>query len=70
MVSIEISCNDVIVVGEKTLEKICDICIIYCSGEGSRWNVAIGDVKGGIGVYFGDNGFDIVLVWGDNFGEM
>ena len=48
VVCIEISCDDIVSVVEKLVEKGGIILVIYVSCGGSGGNIAIGDVKGGV----------------------
>ena len=53
--SVEVTCNEVV-------EKIGDSIVVDVCRVSSWWYVTVGDVKGWVCFYFGDNGFCLVLV--------
>ena len=60
---IKVAGDDVIVKGEKMVEEGGDSIVINVSCVNSRRDIAVGDVKGWVGVYFGDDCFYMVYVW-------
>ena len=61
--SIKVAGDDVIVKGEKMVEEGGDSIVINVSCVNSRRDIAVGDVKGWVCVYFGDDCFYMVYVW-------
>ena len=63
MMCIKVTGDDVIVKGEKMVEEGSDSIVVNVSRVNSRRGIAVGDVKGWVGVYFGDDRFSLVYVW-------
>ena len=60
--SVKVTCNEVVVIVEEAVEKIGDSIVVNVCWVSSWRYVAVGDVKGWVCFYFGDNGFCLVLV--------
>ena len=61
--SVEVACNEVVVIVEEAVEKIGDSIVVNVCWVSSWRYITVGDVKGWVGVYFGDDCFYMVYVW-------